>query len=394
MGKGFKMGGGGTLLPFKVVGGTATPSAPMENTIWVNTDESAYSIHAWDFSAQEPRKRSRNRNLIVSPYDAESKTVNGITYTASLVAVTANGTASSSAYFKIVKSILLKPGTYTLSGCPAGGSAGTYRIIMQPVSKGSAYSDTGSGKTFTLTEETEYSISCWIGTGAGAVADLVFKPQLEPGTAATSYIRGRANGQIWIKTGLESPVEFNALKKDCLQVCPIACYQWEEGAWTLKTAKTWQNGAWVEWDKYLYNYGTCGYTWETVAKEIENASGAGSAAPTITTDSAGAMKIQQSGDYDGGIAYLPDKVDLREYKTLTFSGVLSEAEGDHPERAMLCIWSAIGTYIKDNLAASQKAPVNGVVTIDISALSGSYYIGFGLHHTGSFADVNYIKLSA
>lgn len=44
-------GGGGGGLNFKVVGGTAQPSNPSENTIWVNTDT---AITEWAFSATEP----------------------------------------------------------------------------------------------------------------------------------------------------------------------------------------------------------------------------------------------------------------------------------------------------------------------------------------------------
>lgn len=44
-------GGGGGGLNFKVVGGTSTPTAPAENTIWVNT---AVSITSWAFSATAP----------------------------------------------------------------------------------------------------------------------------------------------------------------------------------------------------------------------------------------------------------------------------------------------------------------------------------------------------
>lgn len=44
-------GGSGGGLNFKVVGGTATPASPKENTIWVNTDA---EITSWVFSATEP----------------------------------------------------------------------------------------------------------------------------------------------------------------------------------------------------------------------------------------------------------------------------------------------------------------------------------------------------
>lgn len=42
---------GGAVLNFKVVGGTAEPVGPKENTIWVNTD---VEISDWAFSAGEP----------------------------------------------------------------------------------------------------------------------------------------------------------------------------------------------------------------------------------------------------------------------------------------------------------------------------------------------------
>ena len=52
MAKGFKHGGGAAAAPlnFKVVGGTNRPSAPGENTIWVNGD----GITSWVLSPAEP----------------------------------------------------------------------------------------------------------------------------------------------------------------------------------------------------------------------------------------------------------------------------------------------------------------------------------------------------
>ena len=47
----FNMVGGGAALNFKIVGGTAQPVNPAENTIWVDTDA---KITSWIFSAAEP----------------------------------------------------------------------------------------------------------------------------------------------------------------------------------------------------------------------------------------------------------------------------------------------------------------------------------------------------
>ena len=51
MAKGFKHGAGGANLNFKVIGGTATPANPKENTIWVNTST---AVTSWVFSVTEP----------------------------------------------------------------------------------------------------------------------------------------------------------------------------------------------------------------------------------------------------------------------------------------------------------------------------------------------------
>lgn len=51
MGKGFKHGGSGVPLNFKIVGGTAEPSSPRENTLWVNTGT---SISGWVMSPMQP----------------------------------------------------------------------------------------------------------------------------------------------------------------------------------------------------------------------------------------------------------------------------------------------------------------------------------------------------
>ena len=62
MAKGFKHGaGGGASLNFKVVGGTAAPASPKENTVWVNTST---AITGWAFCMEEPETP---RKLAVTP---------------------------------------------------------------------------------------------------------------------------------------------------------------------------------------------------------------------------------------------------------------------------------------------------------------------------------------
>lgn len=53
-------------------------------------------------------------------------------------------------------------------------------------------------------------------------------------------------GMVWISVGTSSSVEFNALKKNGIQVYPGYAKQFNGGTWANKDAKIYQGGAWVE----------------------------------------------------------------------------------------------------------------------------------------------------
>lgn len=60
---------------------------------------------------------------------------------------------------------------------------------------------------------------------------------------------------VWFYTSTYSPVEFNALKKNGIQVYPLSAKQMVSGALKDVTAKSYQGGEWVDWIRYLYNVG-------------------------------------------------------------------------------------------------------------------------------------------
>ena len=70
-------------------------------------------------------------------------------------------------------------------------------------------------------------------------------------TTITSYIFSAtepeeyAKGMVWISTGTSSSTEFNALKKNSIQVYPLFAKQYVSGAWVSKTAKCYQGGIWT-----------------------------------------------------------------------------------------------------------------------------------------------------
>ena len=149
-------------------------------------------------------------NLISYPYfrDACSGypyTVAGVTYTLNKDGtVTAKGTATANAWYSFSLSHYpyapngafgLPAGTYTLSGCPSGGSSTTYRINFAAYSVddgttglGNSVADYGNGATVTLTQPALVRIEALICNGyACPSAGITFKPMLEVGGVAHTF---------------------------------------------------------------------------------------------------------------------------------------------------------------------------------------------------------------
>ena len=192
-------------------------------------------------------------------------------------------------------------------------------------------------------------------------------------TKITSYIFSATQptgsaGMVWIPTGTSSTVEFNALKKNGIQVYPLSAKQYIGGAWVDKTAKSYQGGAWVEWRTYLYNKGnqctniTGGWK-QTIATN---------GSVTFNSDS---IKVSIHNNTNGNTFVGAGKaIDLTEYNTLNVNVVDFYIQSS----------SVINLYIKTAPIVDASAPVaglafnkKGVISLDISGLTGSYYIGVG-----------------
>lgn len=256
MGEAFitRRGGGVAGLNFRVIDGTARPSSQKENDIWVNT---GIKVSSYDFAAEMPFLRSNNKNKIVYPFYHTTKTEDGITWTDNGDgSITANGTATGNALFRISAFVgaadheYLEAGTYTLSGCPAGGSDSAYLMelfILDPVTNANEAigRDYGEGFTFTLERGCKVRVNLNVMSGT-TVSGIVFKPQIEKGSAATAFVKGDATGQVWISNGTSSGVEFNALKKNGLFVYPVVVWQYKYGKWSTTHAEIFKNGQWVQ----------------------------------------------------------------------------------------------------------------------------------------------------
>lgn len=117
-------------------------------------------------------------------------THNGVTFTVSNNIVTVNGTATGGdAYISMSASGTLEANqSYTISGCPSGGTSTTY-FLQQNYWGGSQQAgaqDFGNGRTFTPLNNTIYATYIFIKEGT-TVNNMVFKPMLEKGSTKSAY---------------------------------------------------------------------------------------------------------------------------------------------------------------------------------------------------------------
>lgn len=188
-------------------------------------------------------------------------------------------------------------------------------------------------------------------------------------------------GMVWINVGRSSAVEFNVLKKDAIQVYPLAAKQYVSSAWADVEAKTYQGGQWVEWTIYLYAPGDeCtknGGNWVSIGKNISS-DGLGSHAVTLTLNDDNMNLVQTE---KGGIVYKEQTISLTDVSTINIKGTHPSAvSGDH--WTCLNVWTSLGTYFGTNRVAYLNFGKTGGtfdLNLDVSGLTGTYYIGFGLY---------------
>lgn len=154
----------------------------------------AAKVDSSDFAADQQRQEAEigvvanagAKNWLQMTHTSGSITRYGVTCTWDLNAgtMTLNGTHSSgdsAAIFEFYDGSaeatkILPAGSYTLTGCPAGGSTSTYRATLTQIA---GAVDVGNGANFELSEP-HYAAYRIIISGNITFNNMVFKPMLRP----------------------------------------------------------------------------------------------------------------------------------------------------------------------------------------------------------------------
>ena len=133
------------------------------------------------------------RNLVPFPYYEKAGTENGITWTVNDDGtIGVSGTATANVSFTIratSENWKLKKGTYTLSGCPSGGSFTGYRLQLARFVDGTLTSyanDYGNGVTFEITDD--FPLLMQFVVASGVTIDATVGPMLERGGVKHSFV--------------------------------------------------------------------------------------------------------------------------------------------------------------------------------------------------------------
>lgn len=188
------------------------------------------------------------------------------------------------------------------------------------------------------------------------------------------------DGMVWLQVGTESAAEFNALKKNGLQVYPLFAKQYISGELVYKPSKIYQNNEWVDLVTYLFRYGKQSYTWKAIGKRSSSASNNTAKAPTATTNADGSVTLKMTGGtstmQNRGGYICEQSVDLTNITSITVKADLTPTGGFE---FGVYILPLNATYYNEAVARAICYTDSGVVnelSVDLSQfkLSGHYDI--------------------
>lgn len=181
-------------------------------------------------------------------------------------------------------------------------------------------------------------------------------------------------GIVWLRTSTNLANSFNALRKNELFVYLDYAKQYISGKWVSKDAQLFKNGAWHGlFSGVLYDSGdeytnyTGGWEYETL---IYMSYGGAYGEGTVQKN-ADSIYLYADGDRQAS-AVTQNKIDVSKYSSLNldYSGFYDTATG----YKHFALMSSIGNFENVTVASVKIVDSYGIVSIDTSKLTGSYYV--------------------
>lgn len=311
-------GGGG--LNLRVFGGTSAPLNPKENDIWIQIDSTNFE---WAFVAAGASVANRAGRVWIKL-----------------------GNGNTDEFQILKKSTPAKQVWLSPIGCVVGDGS-TWRSLNAYLYQNGAWVQFSGAFSARINVVYPAGSTCTISNGA--------KTYTAPSTGGYWECDVDSAG-TWTVTATNGP-------QSASQSVSI-------------TASGQTAGVTLSYTLYLYKAGdwreavTGG--WTAYAKSSTSSDGQASM-PAVTYNSDNVVvSVQSQYGYPAGMYCTNKKVDLTKYSTLKLDGLCSV------DRAYITVWSAIGNYTQDNIVANAQFTnrSRGTVTLDISSLSGEFYVGF------------------
>ena len=201
-----------------------------------------------------------------------------------------------------------------------------------------------------------------------------------------------SEGLVWFRTGTSSVVAFSATRRNPVMVYPMACQQYVSGAWVFKTAKTYQGSTWVDWSVILYSPGdvhetvTGGYEGKAIRYETTiDGYSIGGKAPTVSLgDESMVATLTANSDVDhfSGSVLTKNKIDLTTMNTVRFKATIRGTTRFYVSESN----STNTTYRAEVVSQKGTSAQEQTVELDVSELSGEFYIGFNMYVGGAGSD--------
>lgn len=220
-------------------------------------------------------------------------------------------------------------------------------------------------------------------------------------------------GLLWVQIDGDSPVKFTATRKKEIYLHPLKAYIYHtpkdetDTGWNVVVSHLYVNGKWnVFGRQYLYRDGN-EYLELTADSSISTTNGWGcvgvpfsgttgySATVNRREDSLEVNITKEKVGTDSTIGttlHCRKKIDLTNYKTLTFRGLFEYENAN--SNAYFSVWTELGETYQQNIVAGAVHKENNTadVVLDVSALKGEHEIGVGIRSCRLRLDECYLEM--